>query len=58
MTWCPKGYGAGLYYTGNIYGSYSESTGLVGDQHYYPERNAPQHPAGEPVAILCPVPHP
>ncbi|MFR0733265.1 MAG: hypothetical protein ACLSHU_02765 [Oscillospiraceae bacterium] len=40
MTWCPKGYGAGLYYTGNIYGSYSESTGLVGDQHYYPERNA------------------
>ena len=22
MTWCPKGYGRGLYYTGNIYGSY------------------------------------
>ena len=39
LTWCPKGYGAGLYYTGNIYGSYDGTT-LDGDQHYYPERNA------------------
>ena len=39
-TWCPKGYGRGLYYTGNIYGSYSDSNGLEGDRHYYPERNA------------------
>ncbi len=39
MTWCPKGYGAGMYYTGNIYGSYDGTT-LDGDQHYYPERNA------------------
>lgn len=39
MTWCPKGYGAGLYYTGNIYGAYDGET-LEGDRHYYPERNA------------------
>lgn len=39
MTWCPKGDNQGYYYTGNIYGNYS-SSGLVGDHHYYSERNA------------------
>lgn len=39
LTWCPKGDDRGRYYTGNIYGSYDQR-GLVGDRHYYPERNA------------------
>lgn len=39
LTWCPKGSDRGMYYTGNIYGSYDQR-GLVGDAHYYPERNA------------------
>lgn len=40
IAWCPKDYIYGYSYTGNIYGSYTSQNGLIGDQHYYPERNA------------------
>ena len=39
VTWCPRGEQQGYYYTGNIYGSY-DGTQVIGDRHYYPERNA------------------
>ena len=41
LSWCPIGYGQGLYYTGNIYGGYNTETGEVtGDQRYIEARNA------------------
>lgn len=40
LTWSPKGYGVGLYYTGNIYGGYSSGSGMIGDQRYIEARNA------------------
>ncbi len=40
LTWNQKGNDTGIYYTGNIYGGYTASTGLLGDQHYFEERNA------------------
>lgn len=39
LTWEPTGYGQGLYYTGNIYGEFTED-GVVGDQRYIEARNA------------------
>lgn len=40
LTWSQKGNDTGIYYTGNIYGGYTPSSGLLGDQHYFEERNA------------------
>lgn len=40
LTWSQKGNDTGIYYTGNIYGGYTPSTGLLGDRHYFEERNA------------------
>lgn len=39
LTWSPKGYGLGLYYTGNIYGGYSNGS-IIGDKTYIEARNA------------------
>lgn len=40
FAWSPAGDDSGYAYTGNVYGYYDSTIGLVGDQHYFPERNA------------------
>ncbi len=41
LSWAPKGYGSGMYYSGNIYGSMNAETGeAVGDSRYIEARNA------------------
>ncbi len=41
LSWAPKGYGSGMYYAGNIYGSMNAETGeAIGDSRYIEERNA------------------
>ena len=41
LSWAPKGYGSGMYYSGNIYGSMdSESGAAIGDSRYIEARNA------------------
>ncbi len=41
LSWAPKGYGSGMYYSGNIYGSMNNSTGeAIGDSRYIEARNA------------------
>lgn len=39
FTWEPKGYGSGLFYTGNIYGGVVGNE-IIGDQSYIEARNA------------------
>ena len=41
LSWAPKGYGSGMYYSGNIYGSLNSETGeAIGDSRYIEARNA------------------
>ena len=41
LSWAPKGYGSGMYYSGNIYGSMDADTGAaIGDSRYIEARNA------------------
>ena len=41
LSWSPKGYGSGMYYAGNIYGSMNSETGeAIGDSRYIEARNA------------------
>ena len=41
LSWAPKGYGSGMYYSGNIYGSINSETGeAIGDSRYIEARNA------------------
>ena len=41
LSWAPKGYGSGMYYAGNIYGSMDTNTGAaIGDSRYIEARNA------------------
>ena len=41
LSWAPKGYGSGMYYSGNIYGSMNSETGeAIGDSRYIEARNA------------------
>ena len=41
LSWSPKGYGSGMYYSGNIYGSMNNETGeAIGDSRYIEARNA------------------
>ena len=41
LSWAPKGYGSGMYYAGNIYGSINAETGeAIGDSRYIEARNA------------------
>ncbi len=41
LSWAPKGYGSGMYYSGNIYGSMNADTGeAIGDSRYIEARNA------------------
>ncbi len=41
LSWAPKGYGSGMYYSGNIYGSMNNETGAaIGDSRYIEARNA------------------
>ncbi|MBR7178321.1 MAG: S8 family serine peptidase [Oscillospiraceae bacterium] len=41
LSWAPKGYGSGMYYSGNIYGSMNTETGeAIGDSRYIEARNA------------------
>ena len=41
LSWAPKGYGSGMYYSGNIYGSMNTETGeAIGDSRYIEDRNA------------------
>ena len=41
LSWAPKGYGSGMYYAGNIYGSMNSETGeAIGDSRYIEARNA------------------
>ena len=41
LSWAPKGYGSGMYYSGNIYGSMNAETGeAIGDSRYIEARNA------------------
>ena len=41
LSWAPKGYGSGMYYSGNIYGSMDAETGAaIGDSRYIEARNA------------------
>ena len=41
LSWAPKGYGSGMYYAGNIYGSMNAETGeAIGDSRYIEARNA------------------
>ena len=41
LSWAPKGYGSGMYYAGNIYGSIDTETGnAIGDSRYIEARNA------------------
>jgi len=41
LSWAPIGYGSGMYYSGNIYGSINTETGeAIGDSRYIEARNA------------------
>ena len=41
LSWAPIGYGSGMYYSGNIYGSMDTTTGAaIGDSRYIEARNA------------------
>ena len=41
LSWAPVGYGSGMYYAGNIYGSMNAETGeAIGDSRYIEARNA------------------
>ena len=41
LSWSPVGYGSGMYYSGNIYGSINSDTGAaIGDSRYIEARNA------------------
>ena len=41
LSWSPVGYGSGMYYSGNIYGSLNSETGeAIGDSRYIEARNA------------------
>ena len=41
LSWAPIGYGSGMYYAGNIYGSMNSETGeAIGDSRYIEARNA------------------
>ena len=54
LSWAPKGYGSGMYYSGNIYGSMNTETGeAIGDSRYIEARNAvnSQHSIWELFAV-------
>ena len=55
LSWAPKGYGEGMYYSGNIYGSMNTDTGeAIGDSRYIEARNAvnSEHSIWELYAIF------